>query len=72
MALPGLRRIERRFGRLAADDRDDVQQELLTAFPDHRAGHRRPGPAARRAGCCGLPTEPATPGHTGTAPGPPT
>lgn len=32
LALPGLRRIERRFGRLAADDRDDVQQELLAAF----------------------------------------
>ncbi|WP_436778214.1 hypothetical protein [Yinghuangia sp. YIM S09857] len=32
LALPGLRRTERRVGRLAPDDRDDVQQELLTAF----------------------------------------
>ncbi|WTW98186.1 hypothetical protein OG216_34770 [Streptomycetaceae bacterium NBC_01309] len=32
LALPGLRRTERRFGRLSPDDRDDVQQELLTAF----------------------------------------
>ncbi|UGQ13608.1 hypothetical protein LO772_08400 [Yinghuangia sp. ASG 101] len=32
LALPGLRRTERRFGRLDPDDRDDVQQELLAAF----------------------------------------
>ncbi|WTW93428.1 hypothetical protein OG216_08595 [Streptomycetaceae bacterium NBC_01309] len=58
LALPGLRRTERRFGRLPPDDRDDVQQELLTAFlaaagtVDTTAAHiaRRLLRAADRAG----------------------
>lgn len=58
LALPGLRRTERRFGRLPPDDRDDVQQELLAAFPaavstvDTSAAHiaRRLLRAADRAG----------------------